>query len=505
MESLTLETHNLSIALNGSKEVVTDVCLYVSRGEIVGLSGPSGSGKSLTLWSLMGLLPAVALMSGGFKVYNAEGDCFDIQSASEARTLCGREVVMIPQNPFTSLNPVLRCGDQIAEAASLDERRNGTDRRRIVDHIAQFGFEDPERIYDAYPFELSGGQLQRVVVAMATIADPALILADEPTTALDVKTQQEVLNVLSAWVKTTGKSLLLVSHDTSVLKQYCHRIYEFHLGAVTEMLEDSSISIDNSSQLPDKQIIVDEEICTFKNISVRFRSRSGKTIQALDNVSFSLYQNEILGIIGSTGSGKSTIAKVLSGLVTPHHGSVECMGKPLDFRRFPALRRTIQMVFQDPYSALYPHWTAGAYLREGLRLHQIVPRSDEDELIRQILEDVGLTAEMTARYPHQLSGGERQRMQIARAILVKPDILICDEITSGLDAHIQEQILQLLTRLHSTYAVSIIFISHDLSVVKRQAHRVLVLEQGKVVDSGPTSRILADHARREIRPGQQKT
>jgi ABC-type glutathione transport system ATPase component len=220
-------------------------------------------------------------------------------------------------------------------------------------------------------------------------------------------------------------------------------------------------------------------------------------------VSFSLYRDEILGIIGSTGSGKSSIARVLSGLVTPHNGVVECLGKPLDYRKYPELRSKVQMVFQDPYSALYPHWTAGAYLKEAIRLHHITTRSKEDDLLAQVLSDVGLSYELSERYPHQLSGGERQRMQIARAILIKPGILICDEITSGLDRPIQEQILNLLVKLHRTYSISVILISHDLEVIKRLAHRVLILDQGTVVDIGKTSRVFGDQSHHLTRYGWQ--
>jgi ABC-type glutathione transport system ATPase component len=472
--------------------------MYIDKGEIVGIAGPSGSGKSLTMWSALGLIPAKAGISGSFRYYNVSGDALNIQNQKDARALTGRLISVIPQNPFTSLNPVFRCGVQIAEMLTSDPETSQKRKARVLRHLKDLGFEDAERIYAAYPFELSGGQLQRIVIAMATIGSPDLVIADEPTTALDVQTQNEVLDLLVNWIKAGNKSMFLVSHDISLLRRYCDRIYLMKHGEVLR-----SGSAEEMSQWMAKDQVSDDEIssehtndndvlCSVTGISVHYLSRSGAYIDAGKQLSFSIRQGEALGIVGATGSGKSTLAKVLTGLVNPYQGTMTFMDRPLDFNRFPLLRSQIQMIFQDPYSALYPHLTVGAYFREAIRHHRITERANETTFITSLLGMVGLPVEFALRYPHQLSGGERQRVQIARAVGLKPKLLICDEITSGLDAEIQGQILQLISDLHKNTGIALMIISHDLNVIRYLSDRVLVLSDGNIVEHGEVNEIFSN-------------
>jgi peptide/nickel transport system ATP-binding protein len=412
----------------------------------------------------------------------------DISSPDRVRPLAGRSISLVPQNPFTSLNPAFRCGTQIAEmlgnnSLSADQRKSC-----VIETLKDLGFSEPERIYAAYPFELSGGQLQRIVIAMATIGNPELIIADEPTTALDALTQSEVIDMLVRWIRTGNKSMLLVSHDISLLQKYCDRIYVMQNGVIVRsgVAKDIAEWLDQSADIRDSSPTIEprEILCEVSGLSIRYESRGGEQVQALQNVDFQIFSGEALGLVGATGCGKSTIAKVLTGLVSPEYGNVLFKQNKLDYRAYPELRRHIQMIFQDPYSALYPHLTVAAYLREAIRLHGLAERAKEEGLIFDVLEQVGLERGFADRYPHQLSGGERQRVQIARTVLLKPSLLICDEITSGLDIAIQGQILQMLRRLHQEYHMALLIISHDLHVIKYMAQRVLVMDNGHIVEAG---------------------
>lgn len=490
MSSKILDVRDLKIAFGEDRTVVSGVSFDLQRGEMVGLFGPSGAGKSLTLWSLIGLLPKEAQATGSLEVYNEESEQIHIHPPYAQRRLAGQKITCIPQNPFTSLNPVLRCGTQIAEMPVLKSFPDTARRQKILAHLKHLGFEDPERIYEAYPFELSGGQLQRVVIAMATLGDPVVILADEPTTALDVQTEQEVLEFLKGWVREGNRSVLIVSHDAKMLARYCTRIYHVSNGTVAREMSPGQL-LETARHVheprPADDITPKDVLCVVDKVSVRYTGRSGRRVDGLREVSLQIMRNEVLGIVGATGCGKSSLARVLTGLVAPRSGSVHFDGQPLDFAQYRSLRRRIQMIFQDPYSALYPHWTIGAFLHEALRKHHGRTSAEREAEIHEILAAVGLPREFLDRYPHQLSGGERQRVQIARALLVAPDMLICDEITSGLDAPVRRQILELLLRAHADRQMAMLIISHDLDVIREIAHRTIVMDAGAIVESGWTS------------------
>ena len=495
-----VEVDTLSVRF-GSREVVKRVGFRLDRGETLALVGESGSGKSLTALSLLRLLPPGANLSGRVLL-----DGNDVLTASDSKlqTLRGGVAGMVFQEPMTSLNPLMRVGVQVEEALSLHGIR-GDLRARAIAVLEQCGFEDAGSRAVSYPHQLSGGQRQRVMIAMALATDPALLIADEPTTALDVTIQAQILDLLAAQKQARGLALLLISHDLNIVRRHADRVCVMRDGEIVE----HGIAADvfaNPQHEYTRMLIASEPsgapapvpqfaktLLKAENVRVIFPVRSGmmrrKTgeVRAVDGVSLSLRQGETLGVVGESGSGKSTLAMALLAL-EPCEGRVVFMGQdlatlPKTARR--ALRARGQIVFQDPFGSLSPRMTLGEIVAEGLKVHaRGLSEAARDAKVAQAMADVGLDPDFAGRYPHEFSGGQRQRIAIARALVLEPQMIVLDEPTSALDRSVQAQIVDLLRELQRARGIAYLFISHDLAVVRALAHRVLVMRHGEVVEMG---------------------
>ncbi len=537
-----LEVDGLSVRfVTGEDEViaVSDVKFTLARGQRLGIVGESGSGKTITSLSILQLLRENHhAVTEGLITYLEDGANLRINSAKEDE-LCkmrGRKIAMIFQEPMSSLNPVIRCGKQVIEVMQVHNLHDPKERKRITLNLFhRVALDEPDRIFNSYPHELSGGQLQRVNIAMALAGNPDILICDEPTTALDVTVQKDILILLKKLSNESGISLLFVSHDLEVIAELCDSVIVMHDGRIVEsgILPDifenpghpytkallmckprfeyrdkvlptvSKVISGDFNYQKRKLFGYDEKsqlILEVQSLSVRFPVGAGifgtakKHVVALDDVSFDLRDGEILGIVGESGSGKSTIANCIAGLITPDAGQIKYRGKPLSptsLNKDSGMRRSIQLVFQDPYSSLNPSMTIGTAIAEPLKYHNIVQgKGPVRDRVISLLRDVGLNESYFDRYPHELSGGQRQRASIARALAVEPNLMLCDESVSALDVSVQAQILNLLDDLRTAKGISLIFISHDLSVVHYLCDRILVLYRGKIVEQGAATDVL---------------
>lgn len=491
-----------------SADLVHPLDLTIRPGERVGLIGESGSGKSLTALSLIGLLPDELTRSGSISF---RGGAADILSAPE-RELCklrGRRISMVFQEPMTALNPLMKVGKQVGEV--LRHHRTLASRREITatvqDLLHSVHLPNPEQTAQAYPHQLSGGQRQRVMLAMAFANDPDLLICDEPTTALDVTVQRQVLELLDEAVRERGTSLLFVSHDLAVVAGTCDRILVMEhgriveAGPVVEVLSDprhdytkkllAASRLEAPSQEPGGHRS-GESLIRIENLHRRFRSRR-RTVHALNDVSLSVAEGERLGIVGESGSGKTTLLKILAGLDQPSSGTAEVCGVDVTRtgrRALRPLRERLQIVFQDPMGSLDPRMSVQQIVEEPLIGQSEAPKaSRRRELVAESLEAVGIPAEAMWRFPHQFSGGQRQRISIARALITDPDVLVADEPVSALDVSVQAQVLDLMQRLVDERGLTLVMVSHDLSVVRYLCDRVIVMRHGEIVESGETNRI----------------
>ncbi len=504
--AIMLEVTSLTIAF-GTKKVVDNVSFKLNQGETLALVGESGSGKSLTALALLDLLPEGATRSGRIVL-----DGRDVMGAP-ARTLQrvrGGTAGIVFQEPMTSLNPLHRVGRQVAEAVALHAPR--PTREQVASLLERVGFKDAAARLDAFPHQLSGGQRQRIMIAMALANDPVLLIADEPTTALDVTIQAQILDLLAREKAARGLALLLISHDLNVVARVADRVAVMKDGrivetglaadvfrkpahAYTRMLIDAEPSGAPAS-VPDGAPILAEA----QGLTVSFPVRRGLLrrqvgeVRAVDGVTLQLRAGETLGLVGESGSGKSTIGLALLRMQASA-GTIRFDGQDITTMRQGALRplrRRMQIVFQDPYGSLSPRMSMGEIVEEGLRVHQpdLSPAARAAR-IRTTLEEVGLPADSAGRYPHEFSGGQRQRVAIARALILQPSLIVLDEPTSALDRSVQAQIVGLLRTLQARHGLSYLFISHDLAVVRALAHRVMVLKSGQVVEEGPAEALFA--------------
>lgn len=500
-----LDVNQLHIQLKASgKPLVQGVGFSIAKGETLALVGESGSGKSLTALAIMRLL------AGNF---NTNGDIIfhgeHLQQVPDKRmqAIRGHDISMVFQEPMTALNPLHTIGRQIAEAFSANKERSSGQvpqnaAERVQELLDQVGLSHFKDRLDAYPHQLSGGERQRVMIAMAIANKPALLIADEPTTAVDVHVQQHILELLAKLKRDMGMSMLFITHDLPLVKRMADKVAVMRhgeiveIGSIREVFENpkhpyTKTLLDSAPKgrpLPVKQHA--EAVITAEDISVHFPIKRGifaRTIgrnTAVEHVNLTLMQGETLGIVGESGSGKTTLAFALLQMQA-YEGMVVFAGKPLTGvhgKALKALRKDMQLVFQDPYSSLNPRMTVGEIIGEGLKVHQ--PRTDAAPHIAAILEKVGLSADMASRYPHEFSGGQRQRISIARAMILQPKLVILDEPTSALDLTVQSQILDLLKKFQAEQGISFIFISHDLRAIRAISHHMLVLQKGKVVEAG---------------------
>lgn len=518
----------------GEKELVRQVSLDIPRRTIMGLVGESGSGKTLTALSVLGLLPrGVSAVSGSIQLTGDQGKKELLHlPVRQLNRIRGNRISMIFQEPMTSLNPTMKCGPQALEPllkAGTHDRAEA--REEILRLFREVRLPDPQRIFNAWPHELSGGQRQRVMIAMALSTNPDLLIADEPTTALDVTVQKNILDLLSDLREKYDLSILFITHDLMVLKQVADQIAVMYRGEILEtgkmqqILEHPSTPYakgllacrphldEQPERLPTVADFMDpgrpeppprprrnhkepgEVLLSVRELEVNFQGR-GRTVTAVDAVSFDVYKGETLGLVGESGCGKTTLGRTILQLIEADSGSVIFEGAPLNTMRKEQLRRTrrrIQIVFQDPYSSLNPGKTIGDILTEPLVVHRLASsRAEREERARTLLRQVGLTDDAYNLYPHQFSGGQRQRIGIARALACEPDFIILDESVSALDVSVQAQILNLLNDLKAEYNLTYIFISHDLTVVKYMSDRVLVMSEGRIVESGTAEKIYLD-------------
>jgi microcin C transport system ATP-binding protein len=495
----------------GAKSVVQDVSFTLDPGETLALVGESGSGKSLTALSLLQLLPPGAVSTGEVLV-----DGIPVIGASprELRRLRGGIAGMVFQEPMTSLNPLTRIGKQVAEAVLL--HRDVTPqaaRDRAVGLLAEVGFPDAAGRLDAFPHQLSGGQRQRVMIAMALANDPALLIADEPTTALDVTIQAQILKLLAAQKAARGLALLLISHDLAIVRRYADRVCVMQGGRLVESGRVAEVFA--RPQHPYTRELLAAEpggsplplapnaptLMQARDVRVHFPIRRGLLrrtvghVRAVDGVSLTVHAGETVALVGESGSGKSTMGYA-SLRMQDAEGEIRFDGQnlaSLDPANLRRLRADMQIVFQDPFGSLSPRLSVGEIIAEGLAVHErSLSRTDRAARVREALAEVGLPADITDRFPHEFSGGQRQRIAIARAMVLKPRFVVLDEPTSALDMSVQAQIVELLRRLQRDHALGYLFISHDLRVVRALAHRVVVLRNGTVVEEGPATEIFAN-------------
>jgi peptide/nickel transport system ATP-binding protein len=492
---------------------VENVSFEVASGEVVCLLGESGSGKSIIAQSVMGLLPDnIRPLSGQVLL---DGENLLEADAARLRALRGARMSMIFQEPMTALNPVMTCGAQVDELLRQHTRMTTVERRaHVLQMFERARLPDPARIYAAYPHQLSGGQRQRIMIAIALILKPRLLIADEPTTALDVTTQAEILRLVTELTRENSTAVLFITHDFGVVAEIADRVAVLRLG---ELVEDGPAQTMLSSPRHEYTRMLLAAVPTLKprkepvgsNHGVQLRAsglsktfdtggwfvRKG-TVRAVERVEFELRRGETLGIVGESGSGKSTIARILGRLIEPSAGEVELDGESitrLAGERARQLRRRIQFVFQDPYRSLNPRRTVGAAIVEG-PMNFGVSRSEAWQRAHDLMQLVRLSPRMLDRYPHEFSGGQRQRICIARALAMQPEILIADEAVSALDVSVQAQILELFDDIQRRLHLTLVFITHDLRVAAQICNRIVVMQQGRVVEQGPVTEVF-EHPR----------
>lgn len=491
---------------NESHELISDVNLDIYPGEIVGLVGESGSGKSLTALSLLQLLPMPPMHypAGAELLFNGQNVL--TAAAPTLRELRGGQVGCVFQEPMTSLNPLHTIEKQMAEALFL---HRGWSRQRsrptILDWLRKVELKDPEKKLLAYPHQLSGGERQRVMIALALINNPKLLIADEPTTALDVTIQAQVLDLIQRLQQDLGMSVLFISHDLGIVRNLADRVAVMQTGKLVEAAPTTTLFADPkhaytkkllkaepsgtpvSRNQSDAEIVLQgHDTRVWFPIQRGILRRTVDHIKAVNGVSFKLAKGETLGIVGESGSGKSTLAKAILGLEhaegTLKFGDVSLTG--CSSKEWKPLRTKMQIVFQDPYGSLSPRMSVQQIIAEGLEVNNIGDSASKEAAVIDMMRQVGLDPETRLRYPNEFSGGQRQRIAIARAMILNPELVILDEPTSSLDRTVQFQIIELLRRFQAERGMSFIFISHDLTVVRALAHRVLVMKNGSVVESG---------------------
>ncbi len=509
MTSSLLRICNLSVGFvrNSDVDVVTHgVNLSIRAGETLALVGESGSGKSVTANAILKLLPkgSAQYLSGSILF-----DDKDLMTCSERylRGIRGNKIGMIFQEPMVSLNPLHKVGRQLVETVEIHRGLRAKKARELaIQWLNKVGIRDPEVKINAYPHELSGGERQRVMIALALINEPELLIADEPTTALDVSVQAQILDLLKSLQEELGMAMLFITHDLSIVKKIADDVAVMRHGNLVEVGLTKEV-FRNPQHHYTRQLIESDPngspvaanqhadiLLGTKNLKVWFPITGGilkKVVshtKAVSDVNFNLRKGHTIGLVGESGSGKSTTGMAILKLLNSE-GTIEFNGTAIehfDRKQMLPLRKKMQVVFQDPFSALNPRMSVAQIIGEGLRVHQDISETDMDILICEAMEEVGLDIETRYRYPNEFSGGQRQRIAIARAIILKPEFILLDEPTSSLDRTVQAQVLDLLKSLQQKYALTYLFISHDLNVVRSLCHYTLVLKDGQVVDQGHT-------------------
>jgi peptide/nickel transport system ATP-binding protein len=531
MNMPVLQIDNLSVRVVGSpaaQRVVENVSFDVRQGETLCVVGESGSGKSVTALSVMGLLPrgGLAPASGSILV---KGENVLTASPRRLREMRATRMAMVFQEPMTALNPVEPVGKQIDEVLrvhgtlSKDERRE-----RVLGMLDSVHLPHTSLIYDSYPHQLSGGQRQRIVVSMALILGPKLLIADEPTTALDVTTQEQILSLIRELQKKHDTAVMFITHDFGVVAEIAERIVVMHRGQVVEMGQREEILarprqpytrmlvssvpslIPKKRETPKGEIVL-EVVGLNKTYAEKRFLRGGRTVVAAKDVNLTLRRGEIVGLVGESGSGKSTVARCIVRLIDPTSGAICINGSDIARvvrRRLRPLRQRFQIVFQDPYRSLNPRRRVGDSIIEGL-VNFGMPRDQAWIKAGELLRLVGLTSDVMQRYPHQFSGGQRQRICIARALALAPDLLVADEAVSALDVSVQAQVLKLLEDIRVVTGIAVLFITHDLRVAAQICDTIVVMQKGRVVEAGPAEMVLTaprqeyTRALIEVAPGRQ--
>jgi microcin C transport system ATP-binding protein len=510
-----LEIDRFSVRF-GDKVAVHELSLSIARGERVALVGESGSGKSVTALSILRLVDQ-AQLSGRLLL---DGEDLLQKTEQQMRGIRGADVAMVFQEPMTALNPLFTIGKQIAESLRLHEGlRPNAARERGIELLRRTGIPEPERRIDSFPHQLSGGQRQRAMIAMALACRPRLLLADEPTTALDVTVRQQIVDLLIALQEQEaaerGMAVLLITHDLNLVRRFAQRVAVMEKGVLVET--NTTDGLFANPQHPYTKRLLDSEpqravdpieadarrLLHVQGLAVDYRTSAKgwrsmftrSAFRAVQDVDLSLRRGETLGIVGESGSGKSTLAATVLGLQQPAAGHIHIDDMPLSSLKSAVSRRALyarmQVVFQDPFGSLSPRMTVEQIIGEGLAVHR--PEVDaraRRARVASLLEEVGMPGDSMLRYPHEFSGGQRQRIAIARALAVEPELLVLDEPTSALDVSIQKQVLNLLTNLQKKYKLSYLFITHDLAVMRAMAHRVIVMKSGRIVEAGDTLDVL---------------